>query len=75
MSTQAHTPPDHLSEVSRHELRVRQRLLYLDPVLVVLLVVEVAAVIRDARHAAEAEVGVEVQVEAAAGLNIFVVSD
>lgn len=37
--------------------------------------VEVAAVIRDARHAAEAEVGVEVQVEAAAGLNIFVVSD
>ena len=50
---------DHSPEVSRHELRVGQRLLDLDPVLVVLLVVEVAPVIREAGHAAEASIQVK----------------
>ena len=58
---------DHSPEVSRHELRVSERLLDLDPVLVVLLVVEVAPVVREARHAAKP--GVEVKLETAAGLN------
>ena len=50
---------DHSPEVSRHQLRVGQWLLDLDPVLIILLVVEVAPVIREAGHAAEASIQVK----------------
>ena len=57
---------DDSPEVSRHQLGVSERLLDLHPVLVVLLVVEVAPIVREARHP---EASVQVKLESSAGLN------
>ena len=57
---------DDSPEVSRHQLGVSERLLDLHPVLVVLLVIEVAPIVREARHP---EASVQVKLESCAGLN------